>query len=238
MMKVLCGALFPIVFWAAAVCADTTLVDQQLAFKMYLPNNWVCFAESDSQRFFEDTSYSDPGLLSLTRHVIDSTLYGTPDQWTQAHFLGYKLSVEYSVDPAGVVLYSNSDTSVKQGFLQAAEAYSTFFSSDTSVGSWSEYVRYTACGRYGYELYAISDTADMTSHIGYYAALLQGVVIDPADRVVSPIAFRRNAFRAQRILSSAMYDPLGRETRGRSLSRSRAAGVYLRRSGAVGLLVR
>jgi len=236
MTKVLCGGVILILFCAVMVFADTTFVDTQLKFTAYLPNNWIWIAESDSQRLFEDTTYTYPGLLSFTRFTVDSTLYSSADQWTQAHFLGYKLSVEYSVDPAGVILYSNADTTVKQGSLPAAEAYSLFFSSDTSVGSWAEYVRFTAYGKYGYELYAISDTADMSSHIGLYAAILQGIVIDPSDRVISPLAFRRKAGVEQKLLSSPAYDLLGRQVT--TQSHGSASGMVLRKNAAPQLILR
>jgi hypothetical protein len=236
MTKVLCGGVILILFCAAMVFADTTFVDNQLKFTAYLPNSWVCIAESDSQRLFEDTTYTYPGLLSFTRYIVDSTLYSSADQWTQAHFLGYKLSVEYSVDPSGVVLYSNADTTVKQGSLPAAETYSLFFSSDTAVGSWAEYVRFTAYGKYGYELYAVSDTTDMSNHIGFYAAILQGIVIDPSDKVISPLAFRRRAGVEQKFLSSPAYDPLGRQRR--TQSHGSASGMVLRKNTTPQLLLR
>ncbi len=238
MMKVFCGGVLFLFACAAAPSADTTFVDNQLDFRMYLPANWVCYFQTDSECLFEDTTYSYPAVLSISRYGLDSTLYKTADEWTQAHFLGYKLSVEYSVDPAGVVLYSNADSTVKQGSLQAAEAYSDFFSSDTTIGSWAEYVRFTAAGRYGYELYAVSDTADMSANIGYYVALLEGIVIDPADRIMSPHEFRRAVSAAGKRLSSSWFDPRGREIRGSGLSRNFANGIYLRRAGAPMLFVR
>ncbi len=236
MKKVICGGLFAVLLGAAALFADTTYVDNQLKFQAFLPNNWICVAENDSERLFEDTTFTYPGLLSLTRYTIDTTLYKTADQWTQAHYLGYKLSVEYSVDPAGVILYSNSDSTVRQGTLQAAEAYSLFFSSDTSIGSWAEYVRFTGAGKCGYELYAISDTADMSNNIGFYAAILQGIVIDPESRVISLMAFLRRAKSLQKMLSSPLYDPLGRQARGNV--RGRATGMLIRKNGVPELLMR
>ncbi len=231
MTRVFFGGFFFILFGAAALFADTTLVDNQLNYSVYLPANWVREVESDSQHIFVDTTYFYPAELSLNRYLIDSTLYKTADEWTQAHFLGYKLSVQYSVDPAGVVLYSNSDSSVKQGSLQAAEAYSIFFSSDTSIGSWAEYVRFTACGRYGYELYAISDTADMSKDIGLYAAILQSITIAPGDHVVLQPAFRRSVSAAGKALRPSVCDPLGRTTGMPGASPGRAAGMYIWRNG-------
>ena len=169
---------------------------------------------------------------------IYTAMYKTADDWTQAHFLAYKLSVLYSVDPGGVVLYSNGDTTVKQGSLRATEAYSVFFSSDTSIGSWSEYIRFTACGKYGYELYAISDTADMSKNIGVYAALLQGIVLAAGDRIISPRMFRRNVNNIEKTLVPLLCDPLGRRIRALAALHCRATGMYLRKNSAPTLLLR
>jgi hypothetical protein len=223
---------------ASALFADTTIVDRQLDYRMFLPNNWVREVKSDSQHFFVDTAYFYPAQLCLRRYIIDTVMYRSAVEWTQAHFLAYKLSVQYSVDPAGVLLYSNSDSTVKQGSLQASEAYSIFFSSDITVGCWSEYVRFTAFGKYGYEMYAISDTADMSRNIGLYAALLQGIVIAPLDHVISPRVFRRNISLAEKNLSRFMCDPLGRQIQSLSATRYLAPGIYFRRYMSPRFLVR
>ncbi|HUI92399.1 MAG TPA: hypothetical protein VLX68_09160 [Chitinivibrionales bacterium] len=237
MTRVPIREFFFILVCAAASCADTTLVDKQLDYRVYLPDNWVREVYSDSQHNFVDTTYFYPGLLSLRRYTIDTAMYKTAADWTQAYFLAYKLSVQYSVDPSGVVLYSNNDTTVKQGSLQAAEAYSIFFSTDTAVGSWSEYIRFTACGQYGYELYAIGDTADMAKNIGVYAALLQGIVLAAGDPILSPRMFRRNAIAIEKTLYPLICDALGRRIRTATL-RAGAAGLYLRKNNAPALLVR
>jgi hypothetical protein len=205
---------------------------------MYLPDNWVREVYSDTQHYFIDTTYFYPAQLSLKRYTIDTAMYKTADDWTQAHFVAYKLSVLYSVDPAGVVLYSNGDTTVKQGSLRATEAYSVFFSSDTTIGTWAEYIRFTAYGRYGYELYAISDTADMSKNIGVYAALLQGIVLAAGDRIISPRMFRRNVDKIEKTLVPLLCDPLGRQIRALAALRCRAAGVYLRKNSVPTLLLR
>lgn len=238
MTRVIVGKFFFILMCAAALLADTTLVDNVCNYRVYLPDNWVREVKNDTQHFFVDTTYFYPAQLSLKRYTLDTAMYKTAADWTQAYFLAYKLSVQYSVDPTGVVLYSNGDTTVKQGSLQAAEAYSIFFSSDTSIGSWSEYIRFTAYGRYGYELYAISDTADMSKNIGVYAALLQGIVIAPGDHIISPRMFRRNVYNIEKTLVPLLCDPLGRQIRALAALRCRAAGMYLQKNGAPKVLVR
>jgi hypothetical protein len=238
MTRVIAGKFFFILVCAAGLFADTTLVDNVCNYRMYLPDNWVREVYSDTQHFFIDTTYVYPAQLCLKRYTLDTVMYKTAAEWTHAHFLAYKLAVLYSVDPAGVVLYSNGDTTVKQGSLQATEAYSVFFSSDTSVGSWAEYIRFTAYGKYGYELYAISDTADMSKNIGVYAALLQGIVIAPGDHIISPRMFRRSVYNIEKNMAPLLCDPLGREIRALTALRARAAGIYLKKNSVPKVLVR
>jgi hypothetical protein len=166
----------------------------------------------------------------LTKYAIDTTLFASSDAWTGAYFTAYKFSVEYSVDPEGVVLYSSNDSTVRQGSLPAAEAYSVFFSYDTSIGAWAEYLRFTACGFSGYELDAISDTGDMSANIGYYAAILQSIRFLSASHVKMPFAFRGAARRIQAAMTPYIYDPLGREIRAQSDPRFLSSGIFFRKN--------
>lgn len=219
-----------LLIFATAIFADTTIVDIQNNYSVYLPDNWVRQIESDSQQFFVDTTFTYPALLSLRRYAIDSLVYASGNQWTMSHFTAYKLSVQYSVDPIGVVLYSNADSTIRQGDLHAAEAFSEFFSYDTSIGPWAEYIRFTACGS-GYELYAIGDTGDMSANIGYYAAILQSIRFLSNAHVAPPLAFRAVARRMQSELSPYVFDPLGREIWAPNVFRYLSSGVYLRKKG-------
>jgi hypothetical protein len=213
----------------SVICADTTLVDNARNFSIYLPDNWVREIKSDSQDFFVDTTYRYPAELSLRKYAIDTAAYPLDSQWISAHFTAYKLSVEYSVDPAGVVLYSSADSTVRQGSLWATEAYSMFFSYDTSIGAWAEYIRFTASGHCGYELYAIGDTGDMAQNIGYYAAILQSIRFLSASRVMPPFVFSKAVRRIQETIGPYLYDPLGREIRAPRVSSFISSGIYFRK---------
>jgi hypothetical protein len=218
--------------------ADTTLVDTKLDYSVYLPNNWIREVTSDSQHFFFDSTYRYPSQLSIRRYAIDTTLYSSADEWTYAHFTAYRLYVQYSVDPAGVIFYYNADSTVRQGSCPAAELYAVFFSSDTSIGAWAEYVRFSAYGRSGYELYAIGDTLDMASHIGFYAAILQGVRFFSADPVAYPRSFYSAVARNQEALSPLVCDPLGRKIRAAMISKYLSSGMYLGKKGVQRLNIR
>jgi hypothetical protein len=237
MIRVYPLACFFLLTFAIALCADTTIVDNQNNYSIYLPDNWTRDVKSDSEHFFVDTTYQYPALLSLRKYGIDTTLYASGNEWTSSHFIAYKLSVQYSVDPTGVVLYSSADSTVRQGSLWAAEAYSVFFSYDTSIGAWAEYIRFTACGS-GYELYAISDTGDMAAHIGYYAAILQSIRFLSTSHVKTPFAFNRSARRIGDALTPYLFDPLGREIWAPNISRYLSSGVYFRKKRPPGFYIR
>jgi hypothetical protein len=233
---------YPLVFVvlltsASFILADTTIVDIKEQYSVYLPDDWVRAVQSDSEHFFVDTAYRYPALLSLRRYHLDSAVYGSGDEWIRSHFTAYKLSVQYSVDPAGVVLYSSADSTVKQGSLWAAEAYSMFFSYDTTVGAWAEYVRFTACGS-GYELYAISDTGDMSRNIGFYAAILQSIRFSSIATVRKPFIFRTVARDVQNAMTPYLYDPLGRAIAVPGVSRYLSSGIYFRKKALPGAFIR
>jgi len=217
---------FFILVFIFTIYPDTVLVDNNFKYKLYLPNNWIREIKNDSVHFFVDTSFCFKGLLCITRYLIDTSIYKTPTEWTLSHFLAYKIWVQYSLDPAGVILYSNNDSTVKQGDLPAAEAYSIFFSSDTAIGIWAEYIRYTAYDKFGYELYAISDTQDMSKNIGTYAAILQGI------NIVLPLKVKKNSFcrinfnKSKNIL---LCDLLGRTIffKGQHFRRKQS-GIYIK----------
>jgi hypothetical protein len=231
-----------LLIYSPALIADTTIVDKVRNYSIYLPDNWVRNITSDSQDYFVDTTYRYPALLSLTKYAIDTTMYASCgascEAWTGAYFTAYKLSVEYSVDPEGVVLYSSNDSTVRQGSLPAAEAYSVFFSYDTSIGAWAEYIRFTACNRSGYELDAIGDTDDMSANIGYYAAILQSIRFLSASRVMTPFAFRGAAGRIQAAMTPYVYDPLGRKLRAKSDPRFLSSGIFFRNKRPASFYIR
>jgi hypothetical protein len=112
-----------------------------------------------------------------------------------------------------------------------------FFSYDTSVGAWAEYIRFTACG-YGYEMYAISDTQDMSQNIGYYAAILQSIRFLSNSSIRTPFSFRTVARHVQDAMEPHLYDPLGREIWAPNVSRYLSSGVYFRKKGPPSFSIR
>jgi len=159
---------------SASLAADTLIVHTGLEYSVYLPDNWVMEAASDSQHNYFDTTGAFASQLSLIRHRRNPADFPTPEDWTRAHFIAYKLVVEHGVDPWGAVLFYDSSATSTQGNLWAPEIYTTLFGVNPQ-DSWSEYSRFTASGDYGYELYALGDTTDMLTHLATYAAVLRGI---------------------------------------------------------------
>ena len=173
---------------AGALTADQSYTDNSLEYTIFLPDNWEKNAVSnDTNHVFWDSSGNYPGTIGIVRHTR-TTDYPTADDWTRAHFIAYKIFVDNSFDtteqiwydPMGVVFYWDSSQASTQDGLWAPELYSQFYSTDTALSAWSEYIRFTAFGPFGYELYALSDTADMSANIGYYAALIHSIQL-PLD---------------------------------------------------------
>lgn len=164
---------------AVLLSADTVFVNEQMGFSAYLPDNWTAVQVSDSSASIYDTTGFYKSDINIKRYYRNSTDFPTPEDWTRAHFIAYLLVVENSWDPFGSVLYFDS-TQSKQGALWAPEAFCEFYTIDTVLGSWDEYMRYTASEEYGYEIYAIGDTSDMKNNFGFYSAIIQQIEIGPA----------------------------------------------------------
>jgi hypothetical protein len=224
-------------FLLAVLCSGLSLhaardyADQNLGYTVHLPDNWVVDATDPSKHLFYDSTGTASGLLSIARYQRNATDFPTSREWTQAYFIAYIVAVDYSIDPWGTVLYLDSSDASTQNSLWAPEAYSRFYSLDTTLGTWDEYLRYTAAGSYGYELAALSDTADMAANIGLYAALLQSVSLPGDDEVsVKRLAPARVGAARRAFSPRTLVDPLGRRfvTVPHAGSR-KAAGVVLGR---------
>jgi hypothetical protein len=196
--------------------ADQIISDSALGYSIYLPtDSWVRVVKTAAHHQFYDTAFVYKSQISIVRHAYSTSDFPTPESWTRANFIAYKLCVEFSFEPFGAMLYYDTMPTVRQGISWATESYTMFFTIDTTLGAWSEYTRYTARGAYGWEIYAIGDTADMMENIGVYVAILKLVTLpgDTNARIVSrdtspvPISYTaRSALGRQRIV----FDPLGR----------------------------
>lgn len=209
--------LFLVLIVSASVSeAGATIVNTDLNYSVYLPDNWTLEeVRPGTQHFFYDTSGVFPALLSIVRYDRDTVKYSIPHNWTEVNYYAYKVIVEESVDPYGVVLYANDSETSLQGDLWAPEMYCEFYSFDTLADCWAEYVRFTASNRFGYELYAISDTLDMETNIGLYAAMLQYIALPEDVTSVLP-GWSKHGDTPYRISTNQRASPvftlLGRKT--------------------------
>lgn len=195
----------------SAAHAAREYTDQNLGYSIYLPDDWVVDVSDPAKHLFYDSTGTATGLLSITRFQRNSLDYPTPREWTQAFYIAYLMTVDYSIDPWGTVLYVDSSSTSTQNSLWAPEAYSRFYSLDTTLGTWDEYLRYSAADTYGYELAALSDTADMKVNVGLYAAILQGVTLPGEEAaVIHRLEHASIATSPSAPGSQGLVDPLGR----------------------------
>lgn len=148
-----------------------TVSDPGLGYAITLPAGWAQFKTKPAQHYFRDTTGKYRSQISIVKYDIDKGSYPTPENWTQAQFIAYKMSVETSVYPFGAVAYYDSSAAAKIGPLWAPEAYSMLFPGDGDP-TYCEFIRYCAKGNVGYEIYAIGDSADMTANVDYLAGII------------------------------------------------------------------
>ena len=227
--------LLSAVFFFSGISFSTNMTDADLGYSIFLPENWVKETISSTQHCFYDTTYSYKGFAGLVRTDFSSdTLYKTPDEWARAQFIAYYVSVKSTMtslgialsDPFGAVLLADT-TGKHDDSLWAGDAYSTFFSSDTSIGAWSEFIRYTAKGIYGYELYVIGDTADIRRNLGFYVAILDGVCLNSPGLSIRPALRKTNGVQAAHMPLTFPADLLGRRFSIAKDYRKPASGLYI-----------
>ncbi|MBN1575476.1 MAG: hypothetical protein JW913_02935 [Chitinispirillaceae bacterium] len=186
--------------------AVETITDEQLGYSIFLPDNWVREIASPTHHRFIDTSGTYQSMVVIDRHDFSSeTIYMESTEWTRANFIAYELSIE--ADPLCALVFYDTVTVKQNDTFWAAEAYTYYFDIDSTIGEWAEYIRFTAVGRCGFELYAIGPTADLDSNIGYYAAIIDGIILQETnDPVIQPPTLRRHVvYSASASPSSPSY---------------------------------
>ncbi|MBN1576803.1 MAG: hypothetical protein JW913_09640 [Chitinispirillaceae bacterium] len=218
---------------AALLCysraaADTTITSTAMGISAYLPDNWVAVTAGDTGITFQDTTFVYRSQITCKKHAITADDYASATGWTRAHFIAYLLVAQYSYDPFGAVLYFDSSAACMQDSLWAPEAFTEFYTIDTVLGAWNEYMRYTEAGSNGYEIYAIGDTADMKQNIGMYMGMIRMIDIDKSANMMSPVRrnFPRNSFMIEKTASSSgIFDLLGKK---RGATGNLLNGIYYR----------
>jgi hypothetical protein len=230
--------IFALCAFYSVATAEGTVTNAALGISAYLPNNWIASQQDDSSLFLSDTTYTYRSQIVVKKHVRNTTDFPVAGDWTRAHLL----VANYSYDPFGAVLYFDSSAASKQDSLWAPEAFSEFFSLDTSLNAWSEYIRFTETGTNAYELYAIGDTADMKANIGMYMGMIRLIHIVKKSIATTSVVQGEIPYTtlwkkaSARVPSRCMVDLLGKR---RETQSALANGIYYRpESGRILLKVK
>ncbi len=199
--------LVVLVLFVTSIFAET-ITDASLGYSIILPTNWVQIKARTNQHYFRDSTKAHKSQLSLVVYSIDKITYPTAESWTQAQFIAYMLAVENSVFPFGSVAFYDSAASVKLHSYWAPEAYSIFYPGNGDA-TYSEYLRYTANGNYGYEIYAIGDSTDMANNVTYYSDIISTIQFSTAT--VSIHAPHGTPLLTSEKLSSNSFNLIGRK---------------------------
>ena len=155
----------------AATAAFADVANPEIGYSLSLPVHWGQIKAKPVQDYFRDSTRTYRSQISIVKYAINKADYPTPQTWSQAQFIAYKVSVETSVFPYGVVTYYDSTQAAKIGTVWAPEAMSILYPADGDP-TYVEYIRYCAIGDFGYEIYAIGDSTDMVKNVDYYAGIM------------------------------------------------------------------
>jgi hypothetical protein len=176
---------------AASAAVAAAVSNPVIGYTITLPSHWGLSQSKHLQDYFRDSTRTLRSQISILRYAIDKATYPTPESWSQAQFIAYKLSVENSVFPFGAVMYYDSSAAAKIGTLWSPEAYSVLFPADGDP-TYAEYIRYAAVGDYGYEIYAIGDSTDMSDNLDFYASVIGTLKFStPSEALAKPRWDRR-----------------------------------------------
>ena len=168
--------LIPVFLLYFSLPASETIIDNQFGYSLFLPDNWAREIVTDSRHRFVDTSGTYQSIVAIVKYDFSSaTVYTSAADWTRANFIAYAFTVD--ADPFSSLVFYDTVTAKRNDSLQATDAFSVYYETDPAIGDWAEYVRYSALGTTGYEIYALGPLDDMEANVGYYAAIIDGMVI-------------------------------------------------------------
>jgi hypothetical protein len=159
--------------------------DSNLGYSITLPSNWSQLKSKPAQHYFRDSTRAYKGQISILKYEIDKSSYPTPESWTQAQFIAYKLSIETSSYPFGAVAFYDSTAKAVLGKYWAPEAFSVLYPADGDP-TYCEFIRYCAVENVGYEIYAIGDSTDMMKNVDFYASIIATVAFTAPVLSIAP----------------------------------------------------
>lgn len=207
------STVIPVLFLFAGA---ETVTDEQIGYSVYLPDTWVQSEVDATQHIFEDTSGTYLSMVVIVKYDFsEDTIFSSPDEWTRANFISYAFSVD--ADPFSVMAFYDTVDAKQNEVMWATDAFSEFFSIDTTLSDWAEYIRFTASGTNGYEIYAIGPLDDMEVNIGFYLAIIESLVLtDVSEEHLVGVTVPRPAIYntiQQPARTAGVYNLLGRTTR-------------------------
>ena len=215
--------------FAAPIPASQHITDSQLRYTITLPDHWVREIADSTEHEFIDTSATYQSMIALKRYDINAdTLFSYQQEWTRANFIAYILSIQS--DPLSALIYYDTVNAWQNDTLWATDAFSHFFSYDTTIGDYAEYVRYTECGHYGYEIYAIGATADMDSNVNFYKGIIDSITLHACNASVLQPSLVRRIPRSSFSMRSYTFNVLGRSL-GRNTLRNKTSQIIINRYG-------
>lgn len=154
-----------------------TISDNNLGYTISLPDGWVEGCIDSNHHIFEDTTDKLRSLIGIKVYDLQEfDVPFTPKEWTRTNFLGYYLWA--SVESTNVVVYCDTLLATEIHNRFTADIYTYFFDVEgSSVGNIAEYVRYTAVGNKGYEIYVIGPLSDMDTNLIYYLTIIETITI-------------------------------------------------------------
>jgi hypothetical protein len=212
----------------ASLNASQIITDSQLGYTINLPDHWVREAVDTNHHQFYDTTATYQAIVTIVRFDIGKdNLFSSAEEWTRANFIAYKLMVES--DPFDNLVFYDTISVRQNDTLWATEAYAQYFSYDSSMDDLAEYIRFSGCGPYGYELSVIGANADLDTNIAIYATIIEGIILPPGKvAVLRPHTVVRPAHSTL----PAMYRPvdlLGRNLMGRC--RTKTSQIIIDKTG-------
>lgn len=234
-IKMRFACFFMITVILSSVAVSELVNDVDLMYSVEIPETWKREIISETHHQFYDSTGSYSSVISIRCYDIsvDNSFYD-PEEWARASYLSYIINVQSTLtpdgvalsDPFGVTIYYDSSDAKQNDSLWAGDIYAKFYSTDTTLDSWAEYVRYTSNDIYGYEIYAIGFADDMDTAVGYYASIIDGFRLGTKSATINNAVKRKGISTVEKNTFSS--DLLGRIcNQNGKRAKVKAPGVYL-----------
>lgn len=196
------------------------LSDNIIGYTISLPNGWIRQIVDSTHHIFEDTTNKHRSVVGVKVYNFDEYQSSfTEKEWISLHFWMYYFLV--SVDSTNVVLYFDTLVATEKNKKFTADIYTVFFDPEGTVGDIAEYIRYTATGNKGYEIYAIGPVSDVDSNLVDYVNLIDSLTVTTLKSKVKFNPFVHNKNSQERNISlifSSEIDLLGRIIKSKKIS--------------------